>query len=82
MRAIIRTKDQVLLEQAAALRSAALELEQLCGDPSYMPPPPRQPHVSWHQSLRAKKISVPAAGWAAGIALAIEILHVVVEHLR
>lgn len=81
MRPVIRTKDDLLLEQAVVLRSVAFELEQLAGEPSRMPPPPLRPKISWHESIRAKRVSLPAAGgWAAAIALAVELVRVVLEH--
>lgn len=79
----IQTKDEALLEKAALLRSVAGELEQLCDDPSHMPPPPAPPRRSLHDSLRAKSVSkYQAGGYAAGLALAIELARVVLEHLR
>jgi hypothetical protein len=80
----LRSRDQALLELAARLRAGAAELEQLCDDPSHMPPPPAAPRSrSLHDSLRAKTVSkYQAGGWAAGIAIGIELARVVLEHLR
>jgi hypothetical protein len=79
---VIRSRDQAICEQAATLRAVAAELEQLTDDPSHMPPPPPAPRFSM-RSLRAKRVSLPAAGgYAAGLAVAIEVARVVLEHLR
>ena len=84
MRPTIRTKGQALCDIAATLRLQADDLEQLADpdDPSHMPPPPRRPRLSWHESIRAKKISMPAAGgWAAAAILVAELLRVVLEQM-
>lgn len=79
MRAVIRTKDQVIVEKAAELRAIAVELEYLTDDPSHLPPPPRFSL----RTMREKRVSaVTAGGWAAVLALAIEFLRVALEHLR
>ena len=79
MRAVIRTKDQVIIEKAGELRAIALELEYLTDDPSHLPPPPRFSL----RSMREKRVSpIAAGGWAAVLALAIEFLRVALEQLR
>jgi hypothetical protein len=77
---MIRTKEQVLSEKAAELRSVAFELECIADDPSHLPPPP--PRFSL-QAMREKRVSaVAAGGWAAVLALVIELLRVTLEHVR
>jgi hypothetical protein len=85
---VIRTKEGALYTLAARLRSDADELEQLASDSSsYMPPPPLVArHLSFRQksirAIRAKRISLPAAGgWAAVIALTVELLRALLEHV-
>ena len=80
MRPVIRTKDQAIAEAAADLRIVAARLEDLAGEhdrasilpPSFPSPPPRP---SLAQTLRAKRISLPATGaWVAVATLAIEVV--------
>jgi hypothetical protein len=80
VRPVIRTKDQAIAEAAADLRIVAARLEDLAGErdrvsmlpPSFPSPPPRP---SLAQTLRAKRISLPATGaWVAVATLAIEVV--------
>ena len=82
MRPVIRTKGQAIAQAAGELRAVARQLDELCDEPdtvSMLPPafpsPPPRPRPSLMDTLRAKRMSVPAAGaWVAVATLVIEIV--------
>ena len=78
---VIRTKEHAIAECAGELRILAARLEEYADDvadrtssilPPAFPSPPPRPSLA--QSLRAKRISLPATGaWVAVATLVIEI---------
>lgn len=80
VRPVIRTKEQAIAEAAGELRVIATRLELYCDDvadgsilPPAFPSPPPRPSLA--QSLRAKRISLPATGaWVAVATLVVEIV--------
>lgn len=77
MRPVIRTKEQALVDAAGSLRAIARNLDELATDgesilpPAFPSPPPRPSLVD---SLRAKRISLPATGaWVAVATIVVEI---------
>lgn len=83
MRPVIRTKEQAIAQAAGELRAVARQLDALCDDepdsvsmlPPAFPSPPPRPRPSLMDTLRAKRMSVPAAGaWVAVATIVIEIV--------
>ena len=79
---VIRTKEHAIAEAAGDLRIIASKLDEYVNDndrvsmlPPAFPSTPRPPRPSLVDSLRAKRISLPATGaWVAVATLVVEIV--------